>query len=62
MKLIKKDKDIKNNDVIESIKDVYHKNKGRYSVRRVLAALLELGQKINHKKVQRLMKKLGLKD
>jgi len=45
----------------ESIKAVFHRHKGRYGYRRITAALRALGQTINHKTVQRLMRQMGLK-
>lgn len=45
----------------ESIKDIFHRHKGRYGYRRVTAALRQAGQVVNHKTVQRLMGILGLK-
>ena len=58
--LIKKDIDEKNKDIIEKIKEIYYLNKGRYGYRRVTLELKNQGLNINHKKVQRLMKKLNL--
>ena len=40
---------------------IYHEHEGRYGYRRVTDQLHEDGLKINHKKVQRLMRELGLK-
>lgn len=45
----------------EEIKNIYHKNQGRYGYRRITLALRNLGYIINHKTVQRLMKEIGLK-
>lgn len=45
----------------ESIKDIFHRHKGRYGYRRVTAALRQAGQMVNHKTVQRLMEILDLK-
>ena len=56
----KKDIDEKNKDVIEKIKEIYYANKGRYGYRRVTLELKNQGLNINHKKVQRLMKKFNL--
>ena len=56
----KKDIDEKNKDIIEKIKEIYYVNKGRYGYRRVTLELKNQGLNINHKKVQRLMKKLNL--
>ena len=56
----KKDIDEKNKDVIEKIKEIYHANKGRYGYRRITLELKNQGFNINHKKVQRLMKKFDL--
>ena len=56
----KKDIDEKNKNIIEKIKEIYHANKGRYGYRRVTLELKNQGLNINHKKVQRLMKKLNL--
>ena len=56
----KKDIDEKNKDVIEKIKEIYYTNKGRYGYRRITLELKNQGLNINHKKVQRLMKKLNI--
>ena len=56
----KKDIDEKNKDIIEKIKEIYYVNKGRYGYRRVTLELKNQGFNINHKKVQRLMKKFNL--
>ncbi|QWB96623.1 IS3 family transposase [Mycoplasmatota bacterium] len=54
-----KDKDRKINELIQSIYDEY---KGRYGYRRVLLVLRnDHHYVINHKKVQKLMRELGLK-
>lgn len=55
--LNKKDKDIKNSDLIDKIKYIYYKHKRNYGVRRIYHELINSGVKVNHKKVQRLMKK-----
>ena len=46
---------------MDEIKRIYEANKGRYGVRRIYHELLNRGHIINHKKVQRLMKKMELK-
>ena len=43
------------------IKAEFDENKGRYGVRRITASLCSKGTLINHKVVQRIMRKLGLK-
>ncbi|MCM3472483.1 MULTISPECIES: IS3 family transposase [Brevibacillus] len=43
------------------IQAIYHEHKGRYGYRRIKDELKNLGHQVNHKKVQRLMKQLGLK-
>jgi len=45
---------------IEKIKEIYYANSGRYGYRRVTLELKNQDININHKKVQRLMKKLNL--
>ena len=57
----KPDLDIKNQEVIDIIQSIFKENKSRYGVRRITAELRNQGIVINHKKVQRLMNKLGLK-
>lgn len=51
-------------DKYESVKEeitaIYYENKGRYGYRRVTAELRNRNLPLNHKTVQRLMKKLGL--
>lgn len=51
----------KYSELKQKIIEIYHRNKGRYGYRRVMYKLRELGYKINHKTVLRLMKFLGLK-
>ena len=43
------------------IKAEFAENKGRYGVRRIAASLRGKGHPVNHKVVQRIMKKLGLR-
>lgn len=44
-----------------TIKTVFERHKGRYGYRRITATIRQLGNPVNHKVVQRLMGKLGLK-
>lgn len=48
-------------DLKAEIKAIYEEHKGRYGYRRIRDELANRGQKVNHKKVQRIMKELGLK-
>ncbi len=48
-------------DLKAEIKGIYEENEGRYGYRRIRDELTNRGQKVNHKKVQRIMKELGLK-
>lgn len=43
------------------IRTIFERHKGRYGYRRITAALRQLGERVNHKKVQRVMGTLGLK-
>jgi transposase InsO family protein len=43
------------------IRMIYEEHEGRYGYRRIRDDLANRGQKVNHKKVQRIMKELGLK-
>ncbi|MEK4447656.1 IS3 family transposase [Bacillus sp. FSL M8-0052] len=52
------DKDAKLKTLIQSI---YHEHKGRYGYRRIRDELKNRGYQMNHKKIYRLMKELGLK-
>jgi putative transposase len=45
----------------KQIGTIFARHKGRYGYRRVTAALRNLGMRVNHKTVQNLMVKLGLK-
>jgi transposase InsO family protein len=47
-------------EVKERIKEIFHKNKGRYGYRRILCCLMAENYIINHKTVQKLMKELKL--
>ena len=46
---------------MDEIKAIFGENKGRYGIRRIHHELINRGLNINHKKVQRLMKKMDLK-
>lgn len=56
----KEDKDLKNQDIIDKIKEIFYENKKRYGYRRITLELKNQGININHKKVLRLMNKLNL--
>lgn len=43
------------------IQSIYEEHQGRYGYRRIRDELLNRGEQVNHKKVQRIMKELGLK-
>jgi transposase InsO family protein len=45
----------------KSIQTIFHEHKGNYGYRRIKLELRNRGIKVNHKKVQRIMTKLGLK-
>ena len=60
--ITKEDAVAKRNEAIAGvIRKIFECNKGRYGVRRVHHELLNRGYRINHKKVQRLMCRMGLK-
>ncbi len=48
-------------DLKREIREIYARHKGRYGYRRITAAIRQLGKTINHKTIQGLMGKLGLK-
>ncbi len=56
----KTDKDEKNIRIIEQIKQIFSEHKQKYGYRRITLELRNRGYTINHKKVKRLMNKLGL--
>ena len=47
-------------EVEKQITNIFHENRGRYGYRRITLELHNLGYRINHKTVQRLMKKLNM--
>ena len=47
-------------DTKQLISDVYHEHKGRYGYRRITLELNNKGTNVNHKRVKRLMKVMGL--
>ena len=51
----------RNKVLMDEITDIFDCHKGRYGVRRVHAELVNRGNAVNHKRVQRLMKAMGLK-
>ena len=50
----------RNADISSKIESIFQENKGRYGVRRVYRELARRGFPVNHKRVQRIMKQLGL--
>jgi putative transposase len=52
--------DDKNKEIMETIKDIFTSSRKCYGYRRVTSVLNNNGIRINHKKVLRLMKKLGI--
>lgn len=56
----KKDKDAKNQPLMTLIRKIYESNHQRYGYRRVAQTIQNLGIKVNHKKIQRLMTKMKL--
>jgi transposase len=53
------DKDNKNKEIIDKIKEIFINNKERYGYRRITLELRNQGYNVNHKKVYRIMAKLG---
>ena len=51
----------RNKALMDEIKEIFDRHKGRYGVRRIHAELVNQGNTVNHKRVQRLMKVMGLK-
>ena len=51
---------MKNDEVMNTIIDIYHTHKGRYGYRRIALELTNKGFTTNHKKVKRLMTVMGL--
>ena len=50
----------RNADLAEKIIEIFTDNKQRYGVRRVYQELRSQGQKVNHKRIQRIMPAKGL--
>lgn len=57
----RKDWDKKNSSIMEKIEEIFDAHSKRYGYRRITLELRNQGIIVNHKKVQRLMRKLGLK-
>ena len=53
--------ELKNKELIDEITSIFNEHKGKYGVRRIYHELINRGFTVNHKKIQRLMNKLGLK-
>lgn len=58
--LSKINKDTKNDEIMNAIIDIYYTHKARYGYRRITLELHNRGYIVNHKKVKRLMSKMGL--
>lgn len=56
----KTDKDVKNDELMVEIINIFYENKGMYGYRRIHQLLLNKGYKVSHSKVKRLMSKMGL--
>ena len=51
---------VRNQDMMNEIRNIFEHNKGRYGVRRVHKELVNHGLNVNHKRVQRLMHEMNL--
>lgn len=58
--LSKTDKDLKNEEIMLEIKNIFHENNGGYGYRRIHLELLNKGYKLSHSKVKRLMSRMKL--
>ncbi|MFR1701109.1 MAG: IS3 family transposase [Clostridium sp.] len=58
--LSKVNKEMKNDEVMNTIIDIFYTHKGRYGYRRITLELANRGYEVNHKKVKRLMSIMGL--
>ena len=58
--IVQKDIDIKNQDIIDKIKNIFYVHKRRYDYHRITLELRNQGLQVNHKKILRLMNKLNL--
>ena len=52
--------ELRNQTLMDEIKDIFEHHKGRYGVRRIHRELVNRGCNVNHKRVQRLMHNMGL--
>lgn len=51
----------KNGELMEAIRAKFERHRGRYGSRRITAELRNEGRGVNHKRVERLMRKMGLR-
>lgn len=58
--LSKNNKDLKNDEIMNTIIDIYYTHKSRYGYRRITLELINRGYIVNHKKIKRLMSIMGL--
>ena len=54
------DKDLKNDEIMNKIIYIFYKHNKRYGYRRITLELANMGYRVNHKKVKRLMLRMGL--
>ena len=52
--------EMRNQELMDEIKEIFEHHKHRYGVRRVHRELVNRGHNVNHKRVQRLMHNMGL--
>ncbi len=52
--------ELRNQMLMDEIKEVFEHHKGRYGVRRIHRELVNRGRNVNHKRIQRLMHRMGL--
>lgn len=45
----------------EKVYEIYHNNRGRYGSRRIRYAMLKEGTRVNRKRIQRMMRQMGLR-
>ena len=50
----------RNKELMDKIKEIFEYHKGRYGIRRIHRELVNRGCNVNHKRIQRLMHRMGL--
>jgi len=61
LRIVPSARSLRNEDLVRSINRIYDENRGEYGSPTICEILRQEGQRVNHKRIARLMRQIGLR-